>query len=198
MKYMAGSGMVNSRLVPLLEYVLNSGYCGRVVTGHRSSHQLGCEDELHVRWHNQRSDRVQGPERSSCWRRRTTLSGDFDVAFWACCSRHLVGVAALPVGRALYWLLGAVRGRTRCCVGRGYRIARILNAVHWWIVQCFAAWYGQVPGLKVLVPYDAEDARGLLKAAIRDPDPVVFLENELLYVCHVLTHCVGFGLSRSL
>nr|GEW53215.1 pyruvate dehydrogenase E1 component subunit beta-1, mitochondrial-like [Tanacetum cinerariifolium] len=47
--------------------------------------------------------------------------------------------------------------------------------------QCFAAWYATVPGLKVLVPYSAEDARGLLKAAIRDPDPVVFLENELLY-----------------
>ena len=47
--------------------------------------------------------------------------------------------------------------------------------------QCFAAWYASVPGLKVLAPYDAEDARGLLKAAIRDPDPVVFLENELLY-----------------
>jgi pyruvate dehydrogenase E1 component beta subunit len=47
--------------------------------------------------------------------------------------------------------------------------------------QCFAAWYGSVPGLKVVVPYDAEDARGLLKAAIRDPNPVVFLENELLY-----------------
>nr|QKY14960.1 pyruvate dehydrogenase E1 component subunit alpha - subunit beta (PDh-E1 BETA) [Polytomella parva] len=47
--------------------------------------------------------------------------------------------------------------------------------------QCFAAWYGSVPGLKVLAPYDAEDARGLLKAAIRDPDPVVFLENEILY-----------------
>jgi pyruvate dehydrogenase E1 component beta subunit len=47
--------------------------------------------------------------------------------------------------------------------------------------QCFAAWYGQVPGLKVLVPYSAEDARGLLKAAIRDPDPVVFLENEIMY-----------------
>jgi len=47
--------------------------------------------------------------------------------------------------------------------------------------QCFAAWYGQVPGLKVLTPYDAEDARGLMKSAIRDPDPVVFLENELLY-----------------
>ena len=47
--------------------------------------------------------------------------------------------------------------------------------------QCFAAWYMSVPGLKVLAPYDAEDARGLLKAAIRDPDPVCFLENELLY-----------------
>lgn len=51
--------------------------------------------------------------------------------------------------------------------------------------QCFAAWYGQVPGLKVLVPYSAEDARGLLKAAIRDPDPVVFLENEIMYVCFI-------------
>ncbi|KXZ42127.1 hypothetical protein GPECTOR_199g355 [Gonium pectorale] len=47
--------------------------------------------------------------------------------------------------------------------------------------QCFASWYSSVPGLKVLAPYDAEDARGLLKAAIRDPDPVVFLENEILY-----------------
>ncbi|CAD6342615.1 unnamed protein product [Miscanthus lutarioriparius] len=47
--------------------------------------------------------------------------------------------------------------------------------------QCYAAWYAHVPGLKVLAPYSAEDARGLLKAAIRDPDPVVFLENELLY-----------------
>ncbi len=52
--------------------------------------------------------------------------------------------------------------------------------------QCFAAWYGQVPGLKVLVPYNAEDARGLLKAAIRDPDPVVFLENELMYATSTL------------
>ncbi|XP_022844987.1 pyruvate dehydrogenase E1 component subunit beta-1, mitochondrial isoform X1 [Olea europaea var. sylvestris] len=47
--------------------------------------------------------------------------------------------------------------------------------------QCYAAWYGSCPGLKVLAPYSSEDARGLLKAAIRDPDPVVFLENELLY-----------------
>lgn len=48
------------------------------------------------------------------------------------------------------------------------------------LLKCYAAWYGSVSGLKVLSPYSAEDARGLLKAAIRDPDPVVFLENELL------------------
>ncbi|KAJ7529753.1 hypothetical protein O6H91_15G064000 [Diphasiastrum complanatum] len=47
--------------------------------------------------------------------------------------------------------------------------------------QCFAAWYGSCPGLKVISPYSSEDYRGLLKAAIRDPDPVVFLENELMY-----------------
>ena len=47
-------------------------------------------------------------------------------------------------------------------------------------MQCFAAWYASCPGLKVLAPYSSEDARGLLKAAIRDPDPVVFLENGLL------------------
>lgn len=48
-------------------------------------------------------------------------------------------------------------------------------------VKCYAVWYGSCPGLKVLAPYSSEDARGLLKAAVRDPDPVVFLENELLY-----------------
>ena len=47
--------------------------------------------------------------------------------------------------------------------------------------QCFAAWYSHCPGLKVIAPYSAEDARGLLKAAIRDDNPVVFLENEILY-----------------
>ena len=46
--------------------------------------------------------------------------------------------------------------------------------------QCFAAWYAHCPGLKVIAPYSAEDARGLLKAAIRDDNPVVFLENEIL------------------
>ncbi|KAL1977765.1 hypothetical protein VTN31DRAFT_624 [Thermomyces dupontii] len=47
--------------------------------------------------------------------------------------------------------------------------------------QDYAAWYGAIPGLKVLAPWSAEDAKGLLKAAIRDPNPVVFLENELMY-----------------
>jgi len=47
--------------------------------------------------------------------------------------------------------------------------------------QCYASWYGQIPGLKVVAPYSAADAKGLLKAAIRDPNPVIFLEHELLY-----------------
>ncbi|KAK3072206.1 pyruvate dehydrogenase E1, beta subunit [Teratosphaeriaceae sp. CCFEE 6253] len=47
--------------------------------------------------------------------------------------------------------------------------------------QDYSAWYGSIPGLKVVAPYSAEDAKGLLKAAIRDPNPVVVLENELLY-----------------
>ncbi|KAG9192803.1 Pyruvate dehydrogenase E1 component subunit beta [Alternaria panax] len=47
--------------------------------------------------------------------------------------------------------------------------------------QDYTAWYGSIPGLKVVSPYSAEDAKGLLKAAIRDPNPVVVLENELLY-----------------
>jgi pyruvate dehydrogenase E1 component beta subunit len=47
--------------------------------------------------------------------------------------------------------------------------------------QDYAGWYAHVPGLKVVMPYTAADAKGLLKAAIRDPNPVVFLENEILY-----------------
>ncbi|WP_134499629.1 pyruvate dehydrogenase complex E1 component subunit beta [Microvirga pakistanensis] len=47
--------------------------------------------------------------------------------------------------------------------------------------QEYSAWYSQIPGLKVVAPYSASDAKGLLKSAIRDPNPVVFLENEILY-----------------
>ena len=47
--------------------------------------------------------------------------------------------------------------------------------------QCYASWYAHCPGLKVLAPWSAADAKGLLRAAIRDPNPVVFLENEILY-----------------
>jgi pyruvate dehydrogenase E1 component beta subunit len=47
--------------------------------------------------------------------------------------------------------------------------------------QDFAGWYSHIPGLKVIMPYTAADAKGLLKAAIRDPNPVMFLENEILY-----------------
>ena len=47
--------------------------------------------------------------------------------------------------------------------------------------QDYSAWYSHVPGLKVVAPYSAADAKGLLKAAIRDPNPVIFLENEILY-----------------
>jgi len=47
--------------------------------------------------------------------------------------------------------------------------------------QCYASWYAHCPGLRVLAPWSAADAKGLLKAAIRDPNPVIFLENEMLY-----------------
>ncbi|HMA14211.1 MAG TPA: pyruvate dehydrogenase complex E1 component subunit beta [Kiloniellaceae bacterium] len=47
--------------------------------------------------------------------------------------------------------------------------------------QCYASWYAHIPGLKVVAPYSAADAKGLLKSAIRDDNPVIFLENEILY-----------------
>jgi pyruvate dehydrogenase E1 component beta subunit len=71
-------------------------------------------------------------------------------------------------------------GQIRCSVvfrGPNGAAARV-GAQH---SQDYAAWYGAVPGLKVIAPYDAADAKGLLKSAIRDPNPVVFLEHEMLY-----------------
>src|SRR5438094_9640356 len=47
--------------------------------------------------------------------------------------------------------------------------------------QCYASWYAHVPGLKVVAPYTGADYKGLLKSAIRDPNPVIFLEHELVY-----------------
>ncbi|MEJ0012853.1 MAG: pyruvate dehydrogenase complex E1 component subunit beta [Bauldia sp.] len=67
--------------------------------------------------------------------------------------------------------------------------------------QDYAAWYAQVPGLKVVMPYTAADAKGLLKAAIRDNNPVVFLENEILYghqfeVPKLADHVLPIGKAR--
>ena len=71
-------------------------------------------------------------------------------------------------------------GKVECpIVFRGPNgIAARVGAQH---SQCFASWYSHVPGLTVLAPYDASSAKGLLKAAIRSQDPIVFLEHELLY-----------------
>lgn len=85
---------------------------------------------------------------------------------------HVINSAA----KTLYMSAGRVnvpivfRGPNGTSVGVGAQHA-----------QCFAAWYTHCPGLKVVSPYNSEDAKGLLKAAIRDPDPVIFLENEFQY-----------------
>merc|ERR1712110_218171 len=68
--------------------------------------------------------------------------------------------------------------------------------------QCFASWYSHCPGLKVIAPYSAVDAKGLLKSAIRDPNPVIFLENELMYnesfedVSQDQNHLIPIGKAR--
>ncbi|MBK0329450.1 pyruvate dehydrogenase complex E1 component subunit beta [Rhodobacteraceae bacterium F11138] len=67
--------------------------------------------------------------------------------------------------------------------------------------QDYAAWFMQIPGLKVVMPYSASDAKGLLKSAIRDPNPVIFLENEILYgrsfdVPDIKDYTVPFGKAR--
>ncbi len=71
-------------------------------------------------------------------------------------------------------------GQVRCPIvfrGPNGAAARV-GAQH---SQCYASWYAHVPGLKVIAPYRACDSKGLLKAAIRDPNPIIFLENEILY-----------------
>ncbi len=71
-------------------------------------------------------------------------------------------------------------GQVRCPIvfrGPNGAAARV-GAQH---SQCFASWYAHVPGLIVIAPYTAQDHKGLLKAAIRNPNPIVFLENEILY-----------------
>ena len=85
---------------------------------------------------------------------------------------HIINSAA----KTLY-----MSGGQMCCpiVFRGANgAAARVGAQH---SQDYAAWYAQVPGLKVIMPYSAADAKGLLKQAIRDPNPVIFLENEILY-----------------
>ena len=64
-------------------------------------------------------------------------------------------------------------------VFRGPNGAALQNAAQH--SQCFASWYAHIPGLKVISPYDVEDAYGLLTSAINDPNPIVILENEILY-----------------
>lgn len=85
---------------------------------------------------------------------------------------HIVNSAA----KTLYMSGGAIR----CPIvfrGPNGAAARVA-AQH---SQDYAAWYAHLPGLKVVMPYTASDFKGLLKSAIRDPNPVVFLENEILY-----------------
>jgi pyruvate dehydrogenase E1 component beta subunit len=85
---------------------------------------------------------------------------------------HLINSAA----KTLYMSGGQIRASI---VFRGPNgAAARVGAQH---SQDYSSWYGHVPGLKVVAPYDAADAKGLLKAAIRDPNPVVFLEHEIMY-----------------
>jgi pyruvate dehydrogenase E1 component beta subunit len=85
---------------------------------------------------------------------------------------HIINSAA----KTLY-MAGGQMGTSIVFRGPNGAAARV-GAQH---SQDFSAWYSSVPGLKVVMPYTAADAKGLLKSAIRDPNPVVFLENEILY-----------------
>ena len=85
---------------------------------------------------------------------------------------HLINSAA----KTLY-MSGGQMGAPMVFRGPNGAAARV-GAQH---SQDYAAWYAHIPGLKVVMPYSASDAKGLLKTAIRDPNPVIFLENEILY-----------------
>ncbi|MEM9577221.1 MAG: pyruvate dehydrogenase complex E1 component subunit beta [Pseudomonadota bacterium] len=85
---------------------------------------------------------------------------------------HLINSAA----KTLY-MSGGQMGAPMVFRGPNGAAARV-GAQH---SQDYAAWYMQVPGLKVVMPYSASDYKGLMKTAIRDPNPVIFLENEILY-----------------
>ncbi|SPF80821.1 pyruvate dehydrogenase complex E1 component subunit beta [Pseudoprimorskyibacter insulae] len=85
---------------------------------------------------------------------------------------HIINSAA----KTLY-LSGGQMGAPMVFRGPNGAAARV-GAQH---SQDYAAWYAHIPGLKVVMPYSASDAKGLLKSAIRDPNPVIFLENEILY-----------------
>ena len=105
---------------------------------------------------------------------------------------HLINSAA----KTLY-MSGGQMGAPMVFRGPNGAAARV-GAQH---SQCYAAWYSHIPGLKVISPYTASDAKGLLKAAIRDPNPVIFLENEMLYgqsfdVPDVEDHVLPIGKAR--
>ncbi|MBL4695227.1 MAG: pyruvate dehydrogenase complex E1 component subunit beta [Rhizobiaceae bacterium] len=105
---------------------------------------------------------------------------------------HLINSAA----KTLY-MSGGQMGAPIVFRGANGAAARV-GAQH---SQCFAAWYSHVPGLKVVMPYNASDAKGLLKSAIRDPNPIIFLENEMLYgqsfdVPDLEDHTIPIGKAR--
>lgn len=80
-------------------------------------------------------------------------------------------------GKLLYMSGGELKGGNLVFRGvNGLRLSSEAQESH-----CFASFYSNIPGLVTVSPYDAEDCRGLLKASIRSPNPVIFLENEYLY-----------------
>ena len=105
---------------------------------------------------------------------------------------HIINSAA----KTLY-MSGGQMGAPMVFRGANGAAARV-GAQH---SQDYAAWYMQVPGLKVCMPYSASDYKGLMKTAIRDPNPVIFLENEILYgrsfdVPEIEDYTVPFGKAR--